>query len=77
MSGRTIPVTHPTTTPRTTRERLAHRRGVTRVRELNTDRELASLILDVLRRDEFAVGYIARAGITLDDLWAIVRRGRR
>jgi len=56
VSGRTIPVTHPTTTPRTTRERLAHRRGVTRVRELNTDREIASLILDVLRRDEFAIG---------------------
>jgi len=77
VSGRTIPVTHPGTPPRTTRERLAHRRGVTRVRELNSDREIASLILDVLRRDELATDYIARAGITLDDLWAIVRRGRR
>ena len=77
MSGRAIPVTHPSTTPRSTHERLAHRRGVTRVRELNTDRELASLILDVLRRDELAIDYIARAGITLDDLWAIIRRGRR
>jgi len=77
VSGRAIPVTHPSTTPRSTRERLAHRRGVTRVRELNSDREIASLILDALRRDELAIDYIARAGITLDDLWAIIRRGRR
>jgi len=41
------------------------------------DRELAKLIYRALQRDPDVIAHMDRYGITLDDLWAIIRRGRR
>lgn len=42
-----------------------------------TDREMVRMIWFALKRDPEVVAYMDRYGITLDDLWSIVRRGRR
>ena len=42
-----------------------------------SDRQLASIIYRALRRDDEVVRWMDRYAITLDDLWAIIRRGRR
>jgi len=42
-----------------------------------SDRELAVLIYRALRRDPDVIGYMDRYGVGLDDLWAIIRQGRR
>lgn len=41
------------------------------------DRELAVLVYRALQRDPQVVAYLADYGITLPDLWALIRRGRR
>jgi len=41
------------------------------------DRELAKLIYRALQRDPEVAAHMERYGITLDDLWALIRRGRR
>jgi len=42
-----------------------------------TDRELAVMIYRALQRDPDVVAHMDRYGVTLADLWAIIRRGRR
>ncbi len=42
-----------------------------------SDRELTRMIWFALRQDADVVAFMRRHNITLPDLWAIIRRGRR
>ena len=51
--------------------------GVRQVRLDLTDRQLARLIYEALSQNPAAVEYLRDAGVTLGDLWELIRRGRR
>ena len=50
---------------------------LTHIERTFSDRELARMIWFALRQDTDVVSFMRRHGITLSDLWALIRRGRR
>ncbi len=69
--------------PRRTPQEPAYEHGpgpydpLTHIERTFSDRAVVRLIWFALKRDAQIIAFMDRHAITLDDLWAIVRRGRR